>query len=295
METTATFYFSTRTLAVSDITPITAPVSDMTTTAAVSIFTTRTPVKSHYHNCKFLSFPQGHKHFWHEHNSTSIWHDHNIKFLSYIQEHQQFDMETTASFYFSTRTLAVSGMTPITAPVSDMTTTAAVSIFTTRTPVISHYHNSKFLSFPQEHKHFSHEHNSTSIWHDHIKFLSYIQEHQQFDMETTASFYFSTRTLAVSDITPSNSTSLWHDHNSSSFYLYHMNTSNITSTRTPAIWPQQQVSIFSTRTQQFQHFWHANSSTTAQHQHLTWPQHQVSILYTRTPAIWHGHHSKFLL
>ena len=220
METTATFYFSTRTLAVSDLTPITAPVSDMTTTAAVSIFTTRTPVKSHYHNCKFLSFPQGHKHFWHEHNSTSIWHDHNIKFLSYIQEHQQFDMETTASFYFSTRTLAVSGMTPITAPVSDMTTTAAVSIFTTRTPVISHYHNSKFLSFPQEHKHFSHEHNSTSIWHDHIKFLSYIQEHQQFDMETTASFYFSTRTLAVSDMTPSNSTSLWHDHNSSSFYLY---------------------------------------------------------------------------
>ena len=281
METTATFYFSTRTLAVSDLTPITAPVSDMTTTAAVSIFTTRTPVKSHYHNCKFLSFPQGHKHFWHEHNSTSIWHDHNIKFLSYIQEHQQFDMETTASFYFSTRTLAVSGMTPITAPVSDMTTTAAVSIFTTRTPVISHYHNSKFLSFPQEHKHFSHEHNSTSIWHDHIKFLSYIQEHQQFDMETTASFYFSTRTLAVSDITPSNSTSLGHDHNSSSFYLYHKNTSNIT-------WPQQQVSIFSTRTLAF-----SDISTTApasdmttssfylihkNTSNLTWQLQQVSTL-----------------
>ena len=201
METTATFYFSTRTLAVSDITPITAPVSDMTTTAAVSIFTTRTPA-NYITTMQVSIFSQEHKHFWHEHNSTSIWHDHNIKFLSYIQEHQQFDMETTASFYFSTRTLAVSGMTPITAPVSDMTTTAAVSIFTTRTPVISHYHNSKFLSFPQEHKHFWHEHNSTSIWHDHIKFLSDPQEHQQFDLATAASFYFSTRTLAVSDMTP---------------------------------------------------------------------------------------------
>ena len=38
METTATFYFSTKTLAASDMTPITAPVSDMTTTAANSIF-----------------------------------------------------------------------------------------------------------------------------------------------------------------------------------------------------------------------------------------------------------------
>ena len=38
-------------------------------------------------------------------------------------------METTAIFYFSTRTLAASDMTPITAPVSDMTTTAANSIF----------------------------------------------------------------------------------------------------------------------------------------------------------------------
>ena len=156
METTATFYFSTRTLAVSGMTPITTPASDMTTTAAVSIFTTRTPVISHYHNSKFLSFPQEHKHFWHEHNSTSTWHDHNIKFLSYIQEHQQFDMDTTATFYFRTRTLAPSDMTPITAPVSDMTTTAANSIF------------------PQEHKHFWHEHNSTSTWPDHnIKFLSY--------------------------------------------------------------------------------------------------------------------------
>ena len=63
------------------------------------------------------------------HKSTSIfWHDH-IKFQSYPQEHQQFDMETTATFYFSTRTLAVSGMTPITTPASDMTTTAANSIF----------------------------------------------------------------------------------------------------------------------------------------------------------------------
>ena len=191
-------------------------------------------------------------------------------------------METTATFYFSTRTLAVSDITPITAPVSDMTTTAAVSIFTTRTPVISHYHNSKFLPFPQEHKHFWHEHNNTSIWHDHnFNFLSNIQEHQQFDMETTASFYFSTRTLAVSDITPSNSTSLSHDHNSSSFYRYHKNTSNIT-------WPQQQVSIFSTRELAF-----SDMSTTApasdmttssfylihkNTSNLTWQLQQVSTL-----------------
>ena len=173
-------------------------------------------------------------------------------------------METTATFYFSTRTLAASDMTPITAPVSDMTTTAANSIF------------------PQEHKHFWHEHNSTSTWHDHnIKFLSYIQEHQQFDMDTTATFYFSTRTLTVSDITPSNSTSLWHDHNSSSFYLYHKNTSNITL-------PQQQVSTFSTRTSIF------DMSTTApasdmtttlsfyliykNTSNLTWTPQQVSTL-----------------
>ena len=87
------------------MTPITAPVSDMTTTAAKFL-----------HKNTLLTWAQEH-------------HDHNIKFLSYIQEHQQFDMETTASFYFSTRTLAVSDMTPITAPVSDMTTTAANSIF----------------------------------------------------------------------------------------------------------------------------------------------------------------------
>ena len=202
METTASFYFSTRTLAVSDITPSNSTSLWHDHNSSSFYLYHKNTSKLHYHNCKFLSFLKGHKHFWHEHNSTSIWHDHNIKFLSYIQEHQQFDMETTASFYFSTRTLAVSGMTPITAPVSDMTTTAAVSIFTTRTPVISHYHNSKFLSFPQEHKHFSHDHNSTSIWHDHIKFLSDPQEHQQFDLATAASFYFSTRTLAVSDMTP---------------------------------------------------------------------------------------------
>ena len=156
------------------------------------------------------------------------------------------------SFYFSTRTLAVSDMTPITAPVSDMTTTAANSIFPQE-----HKH---FLTWAQQHQHLT-DHN--------IKFLSYIQEHQQFDMDTTASFYFSTRTLAVSDITPSNSTSLWHDHNSSSFYRYHKQ------------YHRPHSKHFLTWAQQ--------------HQHLTWPQHQVSILYTRTPAIWHGNHSKFLL
>ena len=146
-----------------------------------------------------------------------------------------------------------------------MTTTASFYLF----------HKSTSISW--------HEHNSTSIWHDHIKFLSYPQEHQQFDLATAASFYFSTRTLAVSDMTPittpaydvtttssfypihknNNSTSLWHDHNSSKFYLS-------TRTQTLLTWAQQ-------------------------YQHLTWPQHQVSILYTRTPAIWHGHHSNFLL
>ena len=156
-------------------------------------------------------------------------------------------METTATFYFSTRTLAASDMTPITAPVSDMTTTAANSIF------------------PQEHKHFWHEHNSTSTWHDHnIKFLSYIQEHQQFDMDTTASFYFSTRTLAVSDITPSNSTSLWHDHNSSKFYL---------STRTLAFSDMSTTAPASdmTTTSSF-YLIYKNTSN------LTWQLQQVSTL-----------------
>ena len=151
-------------------------------------------------------------------------------------------METTATFYFSTRTLAASDMTPITAPVSDMTTTAANSNNTSIFWHDQHQH----LTWPQHQVSILYT-RTPAIWH-----------------ENHSSFYFSTRKLAVSDITPSNSTSLWHDHNSSKFYL---------STRTLAFSDMSTTAPASdmTTTSSF-YLIYKNTSN------LTWKPQQVSTL-----------------